>query len=212
MFHSLKRLQTQCRSLRPAVIPAPLRIPLLNLSQKSHFSTQSEIVLESASENQSDFNGTAEELITKRTPETTGVEAFEQEAQRVLLETFKTPQQIKKERLEKMQATYGANFQRVINAKYGVLIDALHDHKISRSTAFSFQSNLDQYKFDDGYDYDVPDVLDEAKAISRLSYADLDNSYIQKKFKYLAKDGEHFSKFEERVDVQVFSLIFIKRT
>jgi len=196
MFHSLKRLQTQCRSLRPVAIPASLRTPLLQLSQKSHFASEREIVVESNTEGEGEFQGSVEELVTKRAPQTSSYDAFSIEAQKTLLETYKTPQQLKEERLERMQATFGPNFRRVVESKYSVLIDALHDHKISRSTNFSFQSNLDQYKFADGFDYDVADVLDDAKAISRLSYVDIDNSYIQKKFKYLANDQEHFSKFE----------------
>jgi len=203
MFHSLKRLQTQCRSLRPVAIPASLRTPLLQLSQKSHFASEREIVVESNTESQSEFQGSIEELITKRAPQTSDFDTFSIEAERTLLETYKSPQQLKKEKLERMQATFGPNFRRVVGNKYSVLIDALHDHKISRSTNFSFQSNLDQYKFSDGFDYDVADVLDEAKAISRLSYVDIDNSYIQKKFKYFANDQEHFSKFEHSYIAQV---------
>lgn len=153
-----------------------------------------------------------EDLIEKRVDlkELIDLDKQREELIQLFRETQMSPEetvQLKQQRLEEKYQSFAPD---MINRRFMIEVDALKSHKIYRPFSFTYQNSLDNYNFRDGNDYHVLQRTDEYHALSRLSYVDMSNSFIQNKLKHLLNPKEHFSKFageyETEVSIPFFAL------
>jgi len=199
MFNTLKKLRPNRLPFSTGTFSIPKKSPLLHLNTKTHFAStegHQELTQIPQVEENSLYSGDFERLISRRIPDGIDTEETRKELEKFLLESHKSPRERRAEKLKNLQETYGPNFKHMAEAKYQVVVDALKSFSFCRETRFSFQQPLDSYKFDGNVDYQVLDRNDEVKALSRMSYVELNNGFIRKKFKHVLKEDEHFSKYE----------------
>lgn len=198
MLTTLKRLRTCRPPLNTGFNPLNKRIsPLVSYPKRQIFTDEqpqeNALALKHAKQ---DLESDLERLTAKKIEDAINPEEIKRIMEEVLIEFHKGPEGFKKSQLKKMQKRFGPNFDRIVNTRFQVEVDALKDRKLVSDSLFNFQNSLEHYKFSNPYDYHVLDRTDEVKALSRLTYVDLENTFIKKKLKYVLDKEEHYSKHQ----------------